>query len=179
MGNVWRPHLGPHQSLHRSSRCRGWFLTARIINKWWMISFCWAHNIICSVKVSMARKLHLIGLRSFGQLQFILKLSVFAKEGPRIFQARRSFFSPFCWWSHQPTPQFQITNFSVSTHQNVLYSSVAIPDLNILCMVTKLNSIFLWLETDKLVFWKWWFYRWLHQKFVSRMDGAPYWYIVW
>ena len=40
-------------------------------------------------------------------------------------QACRPFYSPIFWWSHQPNHYF----FSVSSHQNVLYDSVAIADL--------------------------------------------------
>ena len=36
------------------------------------------------------------------------------------------FYSPISWWSHLPNHQFQITGFSVSSRQNVMYTSVTI-----------------------------------------------------
>ena len=61
------------------------------------------------------------------------------------------------WWSHQTNHKFQIANFSVSSHQNVLYNSVAIPNL-------------IWLSQNYIAHLgnlkqqNWWFGWWLHQK---------------
>ena len=52
---------------------------------------------------------------------------------------------------HQLNHQFQITNFSVSSHQNVLYNSVAILGIEMF-IATELYSTFWWLETED-----WWF----------------------
>ena len=57
----------------------------------------------------------------------------------------------FFWWSHQPSHQFQITDFSVSSHQNVLYNSVAI---NISNPQSQLNYT---AHFDDLKQKNWWF----------------------
>ena len=44
-------------------------------------------------------------------------------------KARHPFYTQIFWWSQQPNHQFQITHFSVSSHQNVLYNSVATMDM--------------------------------------------------
>ena len=76
------------------------------------------------------------------------------------------------WWSHQPNHQFQITNFAVSSHQNVLYYSVVIAgwkclsQLNYIAHFGDLKQKNRWFEIGDLVgdFTK---------KLVTRMDGAP------
>ena len=74
--------------------------------------------------------------------------------------------------SHQPNHRFQITNFAVSSQQNVLYNSVAINILNPQSQTNytahfgDLKQKKLWFEIGGLVgdFTK---------KLVTRMDGAP------
>ena len=80
-----------------------------------------------------------------------------------------SFLVTYFWWIHQPSHQFQIINFFVSGHQNVMYNSVAI---NILYLQSQINytAHFGDLNQKKMVIWNLWLGWWLRQN-IGDLNG--------